>query len=135
MKPGSVSQTAQGTAAGRAIESRRSKRDRFFQDPFAREFLPLGYRAIVDLDELVPQPSVEAEGGPLVILEFFLDQDGAAEVNLALDVISHRNPKLDGRSQALIYLARSYLSMNEPSAITSPACDDKAKSATLTLQE
>jgi methyltransferase (TIGR00027 family) len=49
MKPDSVSQTAQGTAAGRAIESRRSSKDRFFEDPFAREFLPFGYRAIVDL--------------------------------------------------------------------------------------
>jgi ParB/RepB/Spo0J family partition protein len=91
--------------------------------------------ARVDFAELVPQPTVEAEGGPLVILEFFLNQDRAAEVNLALDVISHRNPELDGRSQALTYLARNYLSVNEPSAITSPACDDKAKSATLTHQE
>ncbi len=91
--------------------------------------------ARVDFAELAPQPLVEAEGALRVILEFFLDQDGAAEVNLALDVISHRNPKLDGRSQALISLARSYLSMNEPSAITSPACDDKAKSATLTHHE
>lgn len=91
--------------------------------------------ARVDFDELLPQPSVEAEGRRRVILEFFLDQDGAAEVNLALDVISHRNPKLDGRSQALIHLARSYLSVNEPGAVISPACDAEAKSATLTHKE
>jgi methyltransferase (TIGR00027 family) len=49
MKPGSVSRTAQGTAAGRAIESRRSRKDRLFEDPFAREFLPFSYRAIIYL--------------------------------------------------------------------------------------
>jgi methyltransferase (TIGR00027 family) len=49
MRPGSVSRTALGTAAGRAVESCHSKNDRLFEDPFAREFLPFSYWAIVSL--------------------------------------------------------------------------------------
>jgi methyltransferase (TIGR00027 family) len=39
MKPGKISQTAQGAAALRAIETYRSKRDRLFEDPLAHGFL------------------------------------------------------------------------------------------------
>ncbi len=49
MKPNTVSQTALGTAAGRAIESRRPANDRLFFDPFAIGFLPPTYRAMVGL--------------------------------------------------------------------------------------
>jgi methyltransferase (TIGR00027 family) len=44
-----VSQTALGTAAGRALESRRPDGDRLFFDPFAMALLPPTYRAIVHL--------------------------------------------------------------------------------------
>ena len=47
-----VSQTALGTAAGRALESRRPEGDRLFSDPFAMAFLPPTYRAIVHLLDL-----------------------------------------------------------------------------------
>ena len=49
MVPGTVSQTALGTAIGRAIESYRPERDRLFRDRFAMGFLPLKYRVIVRL--------------------------------------------------------------------------------------
>ena len=49
MKQGAVSQTAIGTAAGRAVESRRRKTDRLFRDPFAIRLLPPVLRAIVRL--------------------------------------------------------------------------------------
>ena len=49
MQPNTVSQTALGTAAGRAIESRRPANDRLFFDPLAISFLPSKYRAIVRL--------------------------------------------------------------------------------------
>ena len=49
MRPGSVSRTALGTAAGRAVESCHFKGERLFEDPFAREFLPFSYRVIVHL--------------------------------------------------------------------------------------
>ncbi|HIJ64815.1 MAG TPA: class I SAM-dependent methyltransferase [Candidatus Hydrogenedentes bacterium] len=49
MLPGTVSRTALGTAAGRAIESYRPEKDRLFEDRFAMAFLPLAYRAIVRL--------------------------------------------------------------------------------------
>jgi methyltransferase (TIGR00027 family) len=49
MKTGRVSRTALGAAAGRAIESSRSEDDRLFEDRFARGFLTVGYRVIVDL--------------------------------------------------------------------------------------
>jgi len=47
-----VSKTALGTAAGRALESRRHEKDRLFIDHFAMELLPLKYRAVVHLLEL-----------------------------------------------------------------------------------
>ena len=49
MQPNTVSQTALGTTAGRAIESRRPANDRLFFDPLAIEFLPPKYRTIVRL--------------------------------------------------------------------------------------
>lgn len=49
MKTDIVSQTAEGTAAGRAIASYRLEKDRLFEDRFARGFLKFGYRVIVDL--------------------------------------------------------------------------------------
>jgi len=49
MQPDTVSRTALGTAAGRAIESRRPANDRLFFDPFAIGFLPPLYRAMVGL--------------------------------------------------------------------------------------
>lgn len=52
MEPNTVSKTALGSAAGRAIESRRRENDRLFVDRFAMRFLPLKYRAIVHLLEL-----------------------------------------------------------------------------------
>lgn len=65
--------------------------------------------ARVDLDELAPRPSAELTSAPHVILEFFLDGATARQVNLALDVIAHRHPEMDGRAEALVHLARSYL--------------------------
>lgn len=52
MQSGTVSKTALGTAAGRAIESRRREGDRLFVDRFAMGFLPFKYRFIVHLLEL-----------------------------------------------------------------------------------
>jgi methyltransferase (TIGR00027 family) len=49
MRPGTVSQTALGTAAGRAIESFRPARDRLFLDGLAVGFLPPIQRIIVHL--------------------------------------------------------------------------------------
>lgn len=49
MRPETVSKTALGTTAGRAIELYRPESDRLFEDRFAMEFLPLMYRAIVRL--------------------------------------------------------------------------------------
>jgi hypothetical protein len=46
---------------------------------------------------------------PRVILEFFLDQNCAKEVNLALDLMTHRHPNNADRSAALVQLARYYL--------------------------
>lgn len=83
--------------------------------------------ARVELDELLPRPPVEVEGAPQVILEFFLDRDGAKEVNLALDVIAHRHPKTGGRSDALVHLARHYLSANGTVPVLSPAAEEKAE--------
>ena len=79
--------------------------------------------AKIDPVELIPGVTAEAEGPPKIILEFFLDHDAAKEVNLALDVIAHRHPELGWRSQALVYLARSYLSANDPRRMVSPASD------------
>lgn len=49
MLPRTVSRTALGTAAGRAIESYRPERVRLFEDRFAMGFLPPMHRAIVHL--------------------------------------------------------------------------------------
>jgi len=49
MRPETVSQTALGTAAGRAIESFRPEDDRLFEDRYAMAFLPRKVRAIVQL--------------------------------------------------------------------------------------
>ncbi|MCK5571619.1 MAG: SAM-dependent methyltransferase [Bacteroidetes bacterium] len=49
MKTNSVSRTAQGAAAGRAIENHRPREDRLFEDPFARGLLKPAYRLIVDV--------------------------------------------------------------------------------------
>ncbi|NIM06758.1 MAG: hypothetical protein GTN65_14335, partial [Armatimonadetes bacterium] len=76
--------------------------------------------ARIDLAELVPQPPAEPAGAPQVILEFFLDRDNAKQVNLALDVITRRHPKMGGRSDALIHLAHSYLCANQASLVISP---------------
>jgi hypothetical protein len=82
--------------------------------------------AEIDLDELGPRPPAEVAGAPQVILEFFLDRDGAKQVNLALDVIAHRHPEMGGRSDALVHLARSHLSANGASPVISPAGEGKA---------
>jgi ParB/RepB/Spo0J family partition protein len=82
--------------------------------------------AKIDLDELVPRPPVELACASQVILEFFLDRDGAKQVNLALDVIAHRHTEMGMRSAALVHLARSYLSANGSSPVTSPAGESKA---------
>ncbi|NIM05247.1 MAG: ParB N-terminal domain-containing protein, partial [Armatimonadetes bacterium] len=76
--------------------------------------------AQIDLDELVPQTPAEPAGAPQVILEFFLDRDDAEQVNLALDVITHRHPEMGGRSEALVHLAHSYLCANQASLVISP---------------
>jgi len=83
--------------------------------------------ARVDLDELVPRPPAEVAGASQVILEFFVDQDGAKEVNLALDVIAHRHPETGGRSAALVHLARSYLSAHEFSPANRPSPEGEAE--------
>ena len=49
MKTNSVSRTAQGAAAVRAIETHRPGEDRLFEDPFARGLLKPTYRLIVDV--------------------------------------------------------------------------------------
>jgi len=77
--------------------------------------------ARVDFDELVPSAQAESAGTSQVILEFFLDQDRAREVSLALDLVAHRHPAMQGRSDALVHLARSYLSTNGSSPMNSPA--------------
>lgn len=55
-----ISQTAQGTAAARAVESRRLGEDRLFEDIFARGFLKPFLRGLVDLLRL---PGI----GPLLL--------------------------------------------------------------------
>lgn len=82
--------------------------------------------ARVDLDELGPRPPAEVAGAPQVIIEFFLGRDGAKQVNLALDVIAHRHPDIGGRSDALVHLARSYLSASEPSPVIWSSGDAEA---------
>jgi len=77
--------------------------------------------ARVDFDELVPSAQAESAGTSQVILEFFLDQDRAREVSVALDLVAHRHPAMQGRSDALVHLARSYLSTNGSSPMNSPA--------------
>jgi methyltransferase (TIGR00027 family) len=49
MIPGTVSKTALGTAAGRALETFRPVNDRLFSDRFAMRFLPLAHRMVVHL--------------------------------------------------------------------------------------
>lgn len=49
MQRKTVSRTALGTAAGRALETVRPEKDRLFEDRFAMWFLPLMYRAVVRL--------------------------------------------------------------------------------------
>ena len=49
MLPDTVSRTALGTTAGRAIESRRPDSDRLFEDRFAMTFLPRVHQVIVRL--------------------------------------------------------------------------------------
>ncbi len=49
MKPHTVSQTALGNAAGRAIESCRDRHDRLFEDPYAFGLLPRSHRTMVRL--------------------------------------------------------------------------------------
>ena len=49
MKPDTVSQTALGNAAGRAIESCRDPDDRLFEDPYAFGLLPRSHRTMVRL--------------------------------------------------------------------------------------
>lgn len=49
MRPDTVSQTALGNAAGRAIESCRDLTDRLFEDPYAFGLLPRSHRAMVRL--------------------------------------------------------------------------------------
>jgi len=82
--------------------------------------------ARVELDELMPRPPAEVAGAPQVILEFFLGRDGAKQVNLALDVIAHRHPAMGGRAEALVHLARSYLSTHEPSPTPRPSGEGAA---------
>lgn len=52
MRPETASQTALGTAIGRALESNRAKADRLFEDQFAEEFLPLLQRVLLHLLQL-----------------------------------------------------------------------------------
>jgi len=82
--------------------------------------------ARVELDELVPRSSAELAGAPRVILEFFLDKDSANQVNLALDLIAHSHPEMGGRAEALVHLARSYLSAHEPSPTPRPSGEGEA---------
>jgi methyltransferase (TIGR00027 family) len=49
MQPETVSRTALGTAAGRALESLRPEADRLFEDRFAMGFLPVGLRTTVQV--------------------------------------------------------------------------------------
>jgi methyltransferase (TIGR00027 family) len=50
--PETVSRTALGTTAARAIESCRPEGNRLFEDRFAMEFLPAAYRAIVRISRV-----------------------------------------------------------------------------------
>ena len=82
--------------------------------------------AKVEPDDLLPAPQEGDEGTPRIILEFFLEQDRAKEVNLALDLIAHRCPSMACRSDALVELARCYLAANAPSVCGSSTANDKA---------
>jgi ParB/RepB/Spo0J family partition protein len=82
--------------------------------------------AQVDLDQLAQRPSAQLTGEPQVILEFFLDGDSARQVNLALDVIVCRYPEMDGRAEALVHLARGYLSAGELSSTPRPPTESEA---------
>ena len=66
--------------------------------------------AKLDLAELVPRPTAAVAGGSTVVLEFFVDAEGARQVGTALDAIAHRDAQLNGRSAALVRLACCYLS-------------------------
>ena len=81
--------------------------------------------ARVEPADLVPAPEDGKDGTSRVILEFFLDSEGAKKVNLALDLISHRCPETGDRSDALIHLARCYLAAHAPAGVASAAGDDR----------
>lgn len=62
-----------------------------------------------------------------VILDFFLDEAEAEEVNLALDVVQQLEQEEPSRNQALVGLARFYLSRcrpNQAASMTSPGASD-----------
>jgi ParB-like chromosome segregation protein Spo0J len=63
----------------------------------------------IELDEIISRNMTEERFAVPVILDFFLDESEAKEVNLALDLILNIDKKEISRSQALVYLARFYL--------------------------
>lgn len=63
----------------------------------------------IELDELTPQTKTEERFAVPVILDFFLEESEAKEVNLALDLILNREKKEISRSQALV-VSCSFLS-------------------------
>jgi len=82
--------------------------------------------AKVEPEDLAPAPQNDGEGTPRVILEFFLEQERAKEVNLALDLIAHRCPNMAARSHALVHLAHSYLAANAPGVCDSATANGGA---------
>jgi ParB-like chromosome segregation protein Spo0J len=66
-------------------------------------------------EEIVPLSRLGKDDPPTpVILEFLLDEAGAKEVNLALDVVQRSRDEEPSRSRALLQLARYYLRHCQP---------------------
>lgn len=70
--------------------------------------------AKVEEADMAPALRHNREDTPTVILEFFLNMEGAKKVNLALELIFQRFPETAARSDALIQLANSYLEARSP---------------------
>ena len=62
-----------------------------------------------DLKTCLFQNPSAVKGKTKSILEFFLDSEEAKDVNLALETAAKKHREAGGRSQALAYIARSYL--------------------------
>ena len=70
----------------------------------------------IELDEFAGRTAIEEEFQVPIILSFMLEESGAKEVNLALDLIINAEKEKLSRSQALVHLARFYLGHCEPVA-------------------